>query len=107
MKFSLHKPDKWVIIKIKSPKGDFYKVLAGWSGGYLKGDSWRANSGITKVTIDGDYFLFEGHSGSIYKCHKNMYGALPIMVHVIRQAGDAIEILDEDTDFSLIDFHLP
>jgi hypothetical protein len=40
--------DNWVVIKMK---GDdtHYRVLAGWSGGYLDGDSWRMNSGITKV----------------------------------------------------------
>ena len=39
-------PDNWVIIEIKSEAKPFYKVLAGWSGGYGGGGSWRMNSGI-------------------------------------------------------------
>ena len=69
-------PDNWVVIKIKEGKLDrgFYKVLAGWSGGYLSGDSWRMNSGITKVTEEGDHLKFWGESGSCYVCHKKTYG---------------------------------
>ena len=66
-----HNPDSWVIIKITGIEDkDFYKVLAGWSGGYLDGDSWRMNSGIVKIEDAGDYWRFIGASGSVYKCHK-------------------------------------
>jgi len=68
-------PDSWVIIKISGIEDkDFYKVLAGWSGGYLDGDSWRMNSGINKVEFDGEYYSFIGSSGSVYKCHKEGEG---------------------------------
>jgi hypothetical protein len=67
----MYTPDNWVILKIVLPGEVNYKVLAGWSGGYLDGDSWRMNSGITKVEEEGDYFLFHGYSGSIYRCHKD------------------------------------
>jgi hypothetical protein len=66
----MYTPDNWVIIKIEKEDTKIFKVLAGWSGGYLDGDSWQLNSGIAKVEKDGDYFLFHGYSGSIYKCHK-------------------------------------
>lgn len=70
-----YQPDNWVVLKIKEGKGTFpiYKVLAGWSGSYIYVDSWRLNSGITKVTQDGDNLLFHGYSGSIYRCHKDTY----------------------------------
>lgn len=73
---STYTPDNWVILKIKEGKLDrgFYKVLAGWSGGYLDGDSWRMNSGITRVEQDGNYYEFYGNSGSVYKCHRKGYG---------------------------------
>ena len=68
----MYEPDSWVIIKIDNPEYEkiYYKVLGGWSGGYLDGDSWRMNSGITKIERDGDYYLFHGISGSTYKCHE-------------------------------------
>ena len=64
-------PDNWAIVKINDGKDNVHcKVLAGWSGGYLTGSSWKMNSGITKVIKDGDYWLFHGASGSIYRCYK-------------------------------------
>lgn len=68
---SLYTPDNFVILKIKNGEETAFKVLAGWSGGYLDGDSWKMNSGITKVEMDGDYYLFHGYTGSVYKCHKD------------------------------------
>ena len=50
-------PDKWVIIKLP----DCYKVFGTWIGGYLDGDAWRVNSGITEVQEDEKYFYFHGH----------------------------------------------
>lgn len=66
----MNTPDNWVILKVILEDETFYKVLAGWSGGYLDGDSWRMNSGIDRVEEDGDYYSFIGASGSVYKCHK-------------------------------------
>lgn len=74
---SIYTPDNWVVLKIKPSKGShpFYKVLAGWRGGYTQGDSWRMNSGITRVEQPGDgWILFYGASGSCYECHENHYG---------------------------------
>ena len=50
---SNYKPDNWVVIKMDGDN-PHYRVLAGWSGGYLHGDSWKINSGITRVEDDGD-----------------------------------------------------
>ena len=50
-------PDNWVVVKVGE---GIYKVLAGWSGGYLTSDSWKLNSGISEVKDDGDHWLFIG-----------------------------------------------
>lgn len=96
-------PDKWLILKFL--KGEvFYKVFATWSGGYANGDEWKLNSGITKVEEDGDYYLFYGYSGSVYRCHKNGYGSNNYGYNVINSFaegltregfGDKIEVLDD------------
>ena len=68
-------PDAWTILKFSGTgisEGPMYKVLAGWYGGYLGADSWRLNSGISSVDDDGDCYLFHGHSGSVYQCHKTI-----------------------------------
>ena len=66
-------PDNWVIIHFVEPDSGekVYKVLAGWSGGYLGSDNWRINSGIASVEDGGDYYDFVGHSGTVYRCRKN------------------------------------
>lgn len=64
-------PDAWVILKISGKTvGTRYKVLAGWYGGYLNGDSWRMNSGIKRIIEREDYYAVEGYSGSVYLCPK-------------------------------------
>ena len=64
-------PDSWVILKITPLDNPVhYKVLGGWSGGYLQGDSWKLNSGIINVQEDETYFYFSGYSGSVYKVRK-------------------------------------
>lgn len=51
---SNYRPDNWVVIKVKSDD-PHYRVLAGWSDGYLDGDSWRMNSGIVSCQAFSDY----------------------------------------------------
>lgn len=95
-------PDNWVIVHVK---GDdpHYRVLAGWSGGYTTGDSWRMNSGITRVEEDKEYFYFHGTSGSVYKCHKESYCLRMNNAHVWHamqaQHGDRVELMKEHNDW--------
>lgn len=99
----MYNPDKWVIVKITSKKETHYRVLAGWFGGYLNGDSWRMNSGITKVEDKDSHYLFHGYSNSIYKCSKNSYGTNSLMASIIAQAQKekeySFEVLTEQ-DFT-------
>ena len=97
-------PDRWVVIEFVTPAETFHKVFAGWYGGFTSGDSWKLNSGITKTTKDGDWFHFEGHSGSVYQCHSNGYGMSGYMSAILScwadqafERGDTqIRILDID-----------
>lgn len=66
-----YRPDSWVILKVSSKdKAPLYRVLAGWKGGYLDGDSWRINSGIKSYRDADTHWVFEGFSGSAYSCPK-------------------------------------
>jgi hypothetical protein len=89
----MYTTDNWVILKIK---GDdpHYRVLAGWSGGYTTGDSWRMNSGITKVEETENSYLFYGSSGSCYKCRKSSY---TLRMNNAHQHGDKIELMYNDS----------
>jgi len=109
-----HNPDNWVVLKIKEGKGTFpfYKVLAGWSGGYLGGDRWRMNSGITSVEKQEYTYGFYGWSGSVYWCHQGAYGLKMSTAGVYKdlclqqEFGGQIQLMPEDTNWSDIDWRL-
>lgn len=67
-------PNRWEIVRFSNEKETWYRVLGGWSGGYLDGDSWRLSSGLNEIEESGDYYLMKNHSGSVYKCHKEGRG---------------------------------
>jgi hypothetical protein len=104
---SKYKPDNWVVIKIN---GDdpHYRILAGWSGGYTTGDSWRMNSGVTRVEETGDSFFFYGSTGSCYECGKESYCLRMNNAHIWTQLqemhGDKVELMPEDTDWLNVDW---
>jgi hypothetical protein len=102
--------DNWVVIKMK---GDdpHYRLLVGTSGGYLDGDSWRMNSGITKVEEDEAFYYFYGSSGSRYRCcnfTKSSYtlrmNNTGIWDQLQQIHGDKVEMMPEDTDWMNMDW---
>jgi hypothetical protein len=106
MKYKEH-PDSWVVLKItRECEEPFYKVLVGWSGGYLDGDSWRMNSGITEVTFEDGNYNFYGYTGSCYVCHPESYGLRMSTSGVYNRLkehfGEQIELMHKDTDWSTI-----
>jgi len=116
---STYRPDNWVVIFLN---GDdpHYRVLVGWSGGYLSGDSWRMNSGIVRCEettetrmfnnkeYTAEYFDFYGSSGSCYSCNKNTYGLRMNNAYIWNQLqekyGDKVQMMDENTDWSKMDW---
>jgi hypothetical protein len=105
-------PDNWVILKIKEGKYDrgFYKVLAGWSGGYLDGDRWRMNSGVTRVVEENKSWEFYGSSGSCYVCRKGAYRLTMANAGVYNQLKEneafegQITLMPEDTNWLEIEW---
>ena len=104
---SHYTPDNWVIIKLKG-EDPHYRVLAGWSGGYTTGDSWRMNSGIIKVEEDEAFYYFYGSSGSRYRCCKESYRLRINNAHIWDRLqelhGDKVELMPEDTDWNSLDW---
>ena len=107
-----YRPDKWVVVKISSDKhSPIHKVFACWYGGWAGSDSWKLNSGITKATLEGYVYSFEGSSGSVYECHKDCYGTngygsgvLSTMTSNAANNGIIIEVLPEETNWLEIDY---
>jgi hypothetical protein len=104
-------PDRWTIIRIHATGQIIYKVFASWSGGYTGSDSWKINSGITRATLVGDRWEFDGSSGSVYSCHKDGYGTNGYGGHVLNgllekaeQQGIEIDVLSKDTDWAALNY---
>ena len=77
-------PDSWVIVKIESEQhGTIYKVLAGWSGSYLYGDSWKLSSGIVTFVDTGSYYESLQDSGSVYMLYKSSERMSSIMAQTL------------------------
>jgi hypothetical protein len=106
---SLYQPDNWVMIFMN---GDdpHYKILAGWSGGYLSGDSWKISSGVVKVDDHDTYYSFTNHSGSVYQCDKQSYGLRMNNAYIWDKLqelhGDKVVMMDENTNWVDMDWIL-
>jgi hypothetical protein len=96
-------PGRWVVVKITTDKEPLYKVFACWYGGYAGSDSWQMNSGIKSVEEDETHFMFNGYSGSVYRCHKNTYGTSGygggVLQNFIDKADNKIEMLPGGTNW--------
>ena len=85
----IYEPDNWVIVEIEQDNGQpFHKVLGGWSGGYLDGNTWRMNSGIDRVVTDEDHYDIHGYSGSVYRCRKDTEGIRMNIANILEKLID-------------------
>ena len=93
-------PNSWVIIEINHEGEQIQKILSGWSGGYLYGDSWRLSSPIKTIDIklDEDFFTVVTNSGSVYTLRKSSQGLrmsnAGIYNELKEQHGDKVEIVE-------------
>lgn len=97
-------PDAWVILEIKDTihpgMPSIQKILAGWSGSYLYGDSWRMSSPIKQLNIKicEDHFIVETESSSIYNLCKRYQGLRMSNAGIYNQLkekfGDRVEIIE-------------
>lgn len=102
-------PDTWVVLKITQDRAEpLYKVLAGWSGGYLDGDSWRMNSGIVGVEKQENLWGFHGRSSSVYWCPESSYrismATGPTYSKLKKHFGDVVELMPESTNWMEIEW---
>ena len=99
---SEYTPDSWVIVKIQSEKyGTIYKVLAGWSGSYLYGASWKLSSGIVTFEDKGEHYESLQDSGSTYVLYKSsermsgiMAGTFASFEEQLKGINGTIEVID-------------
>lgn len=99
---SYYQPDVWVVIKLTG-EDPHYRVLGGWHGGYLGSDSWRLNSGVTKVEKGSTTWKFYGSSGSCYECGMHNYRmsvtTAEIYERLQRIHGNHVSLMNGDTEW--------
>jgi len=101
-----YNPDRWLMVRLSNDGKVHYRVFATWAGGYLDADEWKLNSGVTQLKETETHYLFDGSSGSVYKCEKKSYGStgygFGVLNNLITKSldqGTVIDILPEKTDF--------
>ena len=100
---SRYNPDYWQVVKLTNSEGEsHFRVFATWVGGYVNGDSWKLNSGITKCEREGKFLNFHGSSGSIYSvpdsdhCYRNSGytgGVLHNLIEKSKANGVTVELM--------------
>ena len=99
-------PDNWVILEFKQDDGEiFHKVLAGWSGGYLDGDHWRMNSGITKIVTNENNYDIHGQTGSIYTVRKESELVRMSMSGILKKLTDTGRAKQVDITYILQEYN--
>lgn len=105
---SVYTPDAWVVIDITTPTDSVRKVLAGWFGGYLDGDSWKLSSGVTAVNEFPDRYEFINESGSIYVCYKTIQRLTGLTGSMLdswrRKAAEANENSTDHITIAIVEF---
>jgi hypothetical protein len=93
-------PNSWVIVEITHKGQKYKKIVSGWSGGYLDGDSWRLSSNIKNVnkTHSEFYAVVETFSGSVYnlyyQANELRMSNSGIYNQLKEQFGDNVEIIE-------------
>lgn len=104
-------PSGWAFLKIQSHEQDdvIVKVFASWVGGYTAGDSWRLNSGVTKIEENDTEYVVLGYSGSGYILSKKSNyitswnrQVLDDMIAELRSYGHQAEIISVQEAILLI-----
>ena len=67
-------PDCWILLELIHEGRTYQKVLAGWSGSYAYGDSWRLSSNIRSMLIEDKEYQITTESGSTYILDKRKQG---------------------------------
>src|SRR5574343_64468 len=80
-----HRPDRWQILRIDYNGEIIHKILGGWSGSYIYGDSWRLSSVIQEVTQKDDRIIFLMETGSTYECNPEMASMSLLMAGILSQ----------------------
>lgn len=89
---SIYTPDSWQVIHVnpQDKAKSYYRVLAGWSGSYMYGSSWKVSSGFEQVFDMGTHWKVTQRSGSVYLLYKNSEKASMATAGVLKGLREVI-----------------
>lgn len=93
-----HRPDSWSVLEVKVDGKTFHKIIVGFAGGYLHGDAWRMNSGISSIEETDKLYIVHGISESVYLLPKYGEGVRGYAAIV---AADLLKQAKEQDKFTL------
>jgi len=70
----IYSPDSWELVKVTTNSKVHYRILAGWSGSYMYGNSYKLSSGFDSAdqVVNLPYnWKIPQSSGSVYILSKN------------------------------------
>jgi hypothetical protein len=94
-------PDRWELVKITKGTHSYYRVLAGWAGGFTTGASWKLSSGVNEIEKDDEAYHFHNASGSVYSCRFNSRGLTGLTASVL--SNFQAELAADDTTIEVVD----
>jgi hypothetical protein len=106
----MYHPDGYQFIKIDNNGECFYKLFASFSGNFSTGDSWKLNSGCTKVEDNGDgTYSVHGHTGSVYVIPKEggvitSYNASALQ-RILNNSTPSVTIIEVDTETAITEIN--
>lgn len=90
-------PDSWVLLEVNHEGEQFQKILSGWGGSYLYGDSWRISSHVKQIDIASEVIKVYTESGSCYNLLTSRQGLrmgnAGIYNQLKEEHGDNVEIV--------------
>ena len=90
MSNNTYSPDRWVAVQFQSPNGTFTRVLAGWSGSWAHGASYKLSSAVERVEHSENHYTFYCNSGSNYHCRKTAYGFNVLTAQVLAEIESTV-----------------
>ena len=100
---TVYSPDSWQVIKVtlKSPSNPVhYRILAGWSGSYMYGESWKLSSGCERVIDQGSTWKVPQSSGSVYMLSKTAERPSRATMGVL----ESLQVSNTETTLEVVDF---
>lgn len=100
---TVYQPNNWQVIKVvpkSTPEITHYRILAGWTGSYSYGSSWKLSSGIEQIIDLTFNWKVPQTSGSVYVLNKHQEHMSVATMGVL----ESVQSSNPDVVLEVVDF---